>query len=428
MAAARGRTVQIGILGKANVGKSTFFSAATETSVPTGNFPFTTVKPNVGVAHVRSPCPCKSLGIAAHDHPSCSAGTRLVPVQLTDVAGLVPGAHEGRGLGNQFLDDARQASALVHVVDAAGTTDLQGQPVPAGTHDPAEDVRFVEAEFDMWIAGLLAREWPKLTRETDQKAAGAAEAIARRLSGLGIGEADVRQVLADVGLAGKRPAEWSGADKSGFASALRRRTKPVVIAANKADLCGDAEGVARRLAGIEDGSSGSGSGSSSGSGGGGKPRRVVPCSAEADLLLRRAAKAGAIRYSPGSASFEPAGGDLTADQQRALRLVSDAVLDKLGTTGVQEALEAAVFGLLGMIVAYPVEDEGRYCRRDGTVLPEALLLPPGSTARDLAGAVHADLAGSFLYAIDCRKRQRIGADHQLADGDVVKVVSAAARG
>lgn len=416
MAAARGRTVQIGILGKANVGKSTFFSAATETSVPTGNFPFTTVKPNVGVAHVRSPCPCKSLGIAAHDHPSCSAGTRLVPVQLTDVAGLVPGAHEGRGLGNQFLDDARQASALVHVVDAAGTTDLQGQPVPAGTHDPAEDVRFVEAEFDMWIAGLLAREWPKLTRETDQKAAGAAEAIARRLSGLGIGEADVRQVLADVGLAGKRPAEWSGADKTGFASALRRRTKPVVIAANKADLCGDAEGVAGRLAKVVDGS------------GSGKARRVVPCSAEADLLLRRAAKAGAIRYSPGSASFEPAGGDLTADQQGALKLVSDAVLDKLGTTGVQEALEEAVFGLLGMIVAYPVEDEGRYCRRDGTVLPEALLLPQGATARDLAGAVHADLAGSFLHAIDCRKRQRIGADHPLADGDVVKVVSAAARG
>ena len=419
MVAARGRTVQIGILGKANVGKSTFFSAATETSVPTGNFPFTTVKPNVGVAHVRAPCPCKSLGIAAHDHPACSAGTRLIPVQLTDVAGLVPGAHEGRGLGNQFLDDARQASALVHVVDAAGTTDLQGQPVPAGTHDPAEDVRFVEAEFDMWIAGLLAREWPKLTRETDQKAAGAAEAIARRLSGLGIGEADVRHVLADTGLAGKRPAEWSGADKSGFASALRRRTKPVVIAANKADLCGDAEGIARRLAEVEGGSGGAGSG---------KPRRVVPCSAEADLLLRRAARSGAIRYSPGSASFEPAGGDLTADQQRALKLVSDTVLGKLGTTGVQEALEAAVFGLLGMIVAYPVEDEGRYCRRDGTVLPEALLLPPGSTARGLAGAVHADLAGSFLHAIDCRKRQRIGADHPLADGDVVKVVSAAARG
>lgn len=413
MAAARGRTVQIGILGKANVGKSTLFSAATETDVPTGNFPFTTVKPNVGVAHVRAPCPCRDLGIEDHDHPACSAGTRLVPVQLTDVAGLVPGAHEGRGLGNQFLDDARQAAALVHVVDAAGTTDLQGQPVPAGTHDPAEDVEFVEVEFDMWIAGLLAREWPKLTRETDQKAAGAAEAIARRLSGLGIGEAQVREVLASEGLAGKRPAEWSDADKSGFASALRRRTKPVVIAANKADLCGDVQDVARRLA-------------RAGGDGGGGSRCVVPCSAEADLLLRRAAKAGAIKYSPGSASFEP--GELTADQERALKLVSDTVLSRLGTTGVQEALEAAVFGLLGMIVAYPVEDEGRYCRRDGTVLPEALLLPPGSTARDLAGAVHADLAGSLLHAIDCRKRQRIGADHQLADGDVVKVVSAAARG
>ena len=420
MPAARGLAVQIGILGKANVGKSTFFSAATETDVPTGNFPFTTVKPNVGVAHVRAPCPCRSLGIEAHDHPSCSDGTRLIPVQLTDVAGLVPGAHEGRGLGNQFLDDARQASALVHVVDAAGTTDLQGQPVPAGTHDPAEDVEFVEAEFDMWIAGLLRREWPKLTRETDQKASGTAEAVARRLSGLGIGEAQVRGALAAGGLAGKRPAEWSDADVSGLASALRRSAKPIVIAANKADLCGDVEQAAQRLASADEGEGGSGDGGA---------RRVVPCSAEADLLLRRAARAGVIRYSPGSASFEPAGEKAaTADQKRALALVTDRVLSRLGTTGVQEALEAAVFGLLGMIVAYPVEDEGRYCRRDGTVLPEALLMPPGSTARDLAGAVHADLAGSFLHAIDCRKRQRIGADHPLADGDVVKVVSAAARG
>ena len=404
--------MQIGIIGKANVGKSTFFSAATETDVPTGNFPFTTVKPNVGVAHVRAPCPCRDLGLDAHDHPACSGGVRLVPVQLIDVAGLVPGAHEGRGLGNRFLDDARQASALVHVVDAAGTTDLQGQPVPAGTHDPAEDVRFVEAEFDMWFAGILEREWPKLTREADQKAAGAAEAIARRFSGLGIGSGQVRDVLAAKGLAGKRPAEWSGAEVSGFAGALRLHAKPIVIAANKADLCGDHAGAAARLG-------------AAGPGGG---RRVVPCSAEADLLLRRAAKAGAIRYAPGSASFKAAGGAATPDQERALSLVSERVLGRLGTTGVQEAIEEAVFGLLGMIVAYPVEDEHKYCRRDGMVLPEAMLLPPGSTARDLAGAVHADLAGSFLHAIDCRRGQRIGADHALADGDVVKAVSTAARG
>lgn len=419
-AAAPPRAVQVGIIGKANVGKSTFFSAATETDVPTGNFPFTTVQPNVGVAHVRAACPCRSLGIEAHDHPACAGGTRLVPVRLVDVAGLVPGAHEGRGLGNQFLDDARQAAALVHVVDAAGTTDLQGQPVPAGTHDPAEDVEFVEAEFDMWIAGILRREWPKLTRETDQRAAGAAAAIARRLSGLGVGEAEVKGALAALGLAGKRPAEWSDGDMSGFAALLRRRTRPIVIAANKADLCGDAKEAARRLEGV-----GEGGGSR---GGDGKGRLVVPCSAEADLLLRKAAKAGVIRYAPGSGSFEPADSGMTAEQERALALVSEGVLGRLGSTGVQEALEAAVFGLLGMIVAYPVEDEGRYCRRDGVVLPEALLLPPGSTARDLAAAVHADLAGSFLHAVDCRKRQRIGADHELADGDVVKVVSAAARG
>ena len=110
--------MQIGLLGKANVGKSTFFSAATQTKVATGNFPFTTIDPNVGVAHVRKPCACThfELGLCGN----CKEGTRLIPINLIDVAGLVPGAHEGKGLGNKFLDDARQADALVHVSNNIG--------------------------------------------------------------------------------------------------------------------------------------------------------------------------------------------------------------------------------------------------------------------------------------------------------------------
>ena len=172
--------MQIGLLGKANVGKSTFFSAATQTTVATGNFPFTTIEPNVGVAYVQAKCACKHFGIK-HDIDLCVDGIRFVPVKLIDVTGLVPGAHEGKGLGNQFLDDARQAEVLIHVVDIAGTTDIQGQPVPAGTHDPLEDIIFVQNEFDQWFIDILKREWDKITREIDQKRAKLTDGIAKAI-------------------------------------------------------------------------------------------------------------------------------------------------------------------------------------------------------------------------------------------------------
>ncbi|HEU05216.1 MAG TPA: redox-regulated ATPase YchF, partial [Nitrosopumilus sp.] len=186
--------MQIGLLGKANVGKSTFFSAATETPVPTGNFPFTTIEPNVGVAYVKTDCACKHFGIK-HEIPLCVNGTRFIPVKLIDIAGLVPGAHEGKGLGNQFLDDARQAEVLIHVVDISGSTDIQGQPVQVGSHDPLEDIEFVISEFDQWFAQILEREWQKLSKEIEQKTVQLVDGIAKRFSGLGIKDYEVQKVL-----------------------------------------------------------------------------------------------------------------------------------------------------------------------------------------------------------------------------------------
>lgn len=393
--------MQVGLLGKANVGKSTFFAAATESVVQTGNFPFTTISPNVGVAYVRTRCACAHFGAVDHRNDLCRDGTRLVPVRLIDVAGLVPGAHQGKGLGNRFLDDARQAEVLIHVVDVAGSTDIQGQPVPPGTHDPAEDVRFVEEEFDLWFLDIIRREWDKLSREVDQKRSKLAGGIAARFTGLGITEGDVQAVLQAMGASSRNPREWSEEEIYELVRRLRRATKPILVAANKADLCQDATVLGKE---------------------------ATPCSAETELILRRAAKAGIISYTPGDASFsEVPGADISEPQRRALETVR-TILDRLGSTGVQRALDSAVFGGLGLIAAYPVEDETRLTNKDGDVLPDVKLLPRGSTARDLAGAVHTDLAGGFLYAIDCKSRQRIGADHPLQDGDVVKVVSTAGRG
>ncbi len=392
--------MQIGLLGKANVGKSTFFSAATQTEVATGNFPFTTIDPNVGVAHVRKPCACThfELGLCGN----CKEGTRFIPISLIDVAGLVPGAHEGKGLGNKFLDDARQADALVHVVDISGGTDIEGQPVTPGSHDPLKDIEFVHYEFDAWFAQLLEREWPKLVKEAEQKKTTLLDGISRRLSGLGIKEPDVRAVLLSENRMDVKPSKWQKKDIASFASALRKISKPIIIAANKADSCPNLD----ILENIETG--------------------AIPCSAEVELLLRKANAVGLAEYVPGSESFVETKGANEA-QKKALSKAK-AVIEKINGTGIQKVLETVVFEKLHMLTAYPVEDETKLQNKDGSILPDVKLLQPGSTAKDLARMVHADLADGFLHAIDCKNKQRIGADHKIKDGDVIKIVSTKGRG
>lgn len=396
--------MQIGLLGKANVGKSTFFSAATETMVATGNFPFTTIEPNVGVAYVKADCACKHFEVS-HDNQYCIAGTRFVPVKLIDVAGLVPGAHEGKGLGNQFLDDACQAQVLIHVVDIAGATDIQGQPVTPGSHDPLEDVAFVADEFDQWFKAILDRQWEKLSREVEMKTVKLTQAIADRFSGLGISETTVQNVIHKLGLITKKPQEWSDDDMKNFITKLRAESKPILIAANKADLCNDLS-VTQKIT----------------------DSKVILCSAETELLLKKASKAGLVDYVSGAETFSiNDASNIKPEQQKALDLVS-GVLNKIKNTGIQNALNHAVFDILKLNIIYPVEDESKLCNKDGVILPDAKLMPPGSTAKDLAASVHADIAKGFLFGINCKSKQRIGADYVLENGDVIKIVSSQSRG
>ncbi|MEX2192984.1 MAG: redox-regulated ATPase YchF [Nitrosarchaeum sp.] len=396
--------MQIGLLGKANVGKSTFFSASTETPVPIGNFPFTTIQPNIGVAYVKADCACKHFGIK-HQNQLCVNGIRFIPIKLIDVAGLVPGAHEGKGLGNQFLDDARQAEVLIHVVDIAGTTDIQGHPVPIGTHNPLEDVEFVEYEFDQWFIDILRREWDKLTREIEQKRAKLTDGIAKRFTGLGIKDYQIQDVLHKLELISKNPKEWNDSDIQTFVKELRKNTKPIIIAANKADLCKDLDIIKK----IPD-------------------TIVIPCSAETELLLRKAAKAGIVNYKSGDEQFSVVENkEILPQQQKALDLVT-TVFSKIHSTGIQKILNIAVFDLLKFIVVFPVEDETKLTNKNGDILPDTKLLPQDSTAKDLAGLIHADIAKGFLHAIDCKTKQRIGGDHKLKNGDVIKIVSTLSRG
>ena len=394
--------MELGVVGKPNVGKSTFFAAATLAPVQIANYPFTTIEANRGVAFVRKTCPHNELGRPCKpNNAPCEGGTRLIPVELLDVAGLVPKAHEGRGLGNKFLDDLRQASALVHVIDATGGTDFEGNPVSPGTHDPLADVQFLEDELAHWVAGILARNWEKEARRADLEEAPPEKIISARLTGLGFAEMQVHSALRDTALDPKM-ARWSSDDLFRLARTLQRRGKPMILAANKADmLFREALQTLSKAAGY----------------------LVVATSAEYELALRRAASAGLITYQPGGSSFEILHPEkLTAAQEKGLEKIRGFLRER-GSTGVQQCIEEAVFKLLDLIVVYPVEDEHHWTDKSGNVLPDAFLVPRGSTAVDVAFKVHTDLGNHFIRAINARTKMVVGRDHPVQDGDVLKIVA-----
>ena len=401
--------VLVGVVGKPNVGKSTFFAAATLKDVPIADYPFTTIQPNVGVAHLRTKCVCREMGVTdAPRNSACVNGTRLVPVKIVDVAGLVEGASKGKGLGNQFLDDIRQADALIQVVDASGSTDLEGRKVPPGSHDPVGDVTMVEHEFDLWMYGILKKDWEKATRSLEQTGGKIVEHIAERLSGLSVTFADAEQVVLRLHLRTEKPSSWTDEQIMQFVVETRKLTKPSLVAANKADLPTARANIdSLRRTG----------------------RGVVPCASEAELLLRKAAEHGLVAYSPGDPAFEVKDPlSLTPAQSHALKMVDEMVMKAYGGTGVQDAIDRSFFGLLKAIVVFPVEDETRLTDKDGRVLPDAFVMKGGSTALDLARTVHSELAESFLYAIDARTGKRLGSEHVLSNRDIIKIVSSGKRG
>ncbi|MEM3464788.1 MAG: redox-regulated ATPase YchF [Candidatus Bathyarchaeia archaeon] len=398
----------LGIVGKPNTGKSTFFSAATLAPAEIANYPFTTIKPNRGVGYVRTPCVHKEFNV--EDTPVnslCLDGVRLIPVEFIDCAGLVPGAWQGRGLGNQFLDEIRKADALIHIVDVSGGTDAEGRFCKQGEHDPVEDVKFLEHEITMWMASILKRDWPKLARTAESEAEDLFSMLEERLSGLAIRRFHIFEAVRKTGLNAEKPTAWSEEDFLRFVDMLRQIAKPMLIAANKIDLS-TAEQNLERLKKLN--------------------YIVIPCCAEAELALRRAAEKKLIEYRPGDCNFKIADAEsLTASQIKALENIREKILLKYGSTGVQEAVNMAYFKLLNMITVYPVEDLEHLSDHNGRVLPDAYLVPYGTTARQLAYLIHTELGESFIYAVEARERKRVGEDYILKDRDVISIVSAKKR-
>ena len=396
--------MEVGVVGKANVGKSTLFNALTLLDVPVAPYPFTTVKPNRGVAGVRVPCPHGERGVpCTPGNAKCVDGTRWVPVGVIDVPGLVPGAHEGKGLGHEFLDDLRTASGFLHVVDGAGATAPDGVPATPGSFDPAEEVEWLDDELVRWVAGILSRDFSKHAKSVELVGGHVEELLQARLTGLAISPGHIAAALREIPVDRAHPARWSDADRRALAAALLHTAKPRAVAWNKCDRTTPAAVAAltERVLPIPSG----------------------PTCAEAELTLRRAHRAGLVHYAPGASTFDIVDPDrLSAPQLRALEEVR-SILATWGSTGVQAALERLVFDLLHEIVVFPVEDEQKWTDSKGRVLPDAFLVPAGTPARAFAYRIHTDLGENFLKAVDARTHRALAADSPLEPGAVVRVVT-----
>jgi ribosome-binding ATPase len=397
--------IRIGIIGKTNTGKTTFFNAATRSNAEISNYPFTTKKPNFASGQVQTLCVCRELHVTDKPRNStCIDGWRFVPVEIIDLPGLIKGAWEGRGLGTQFLNVVAEADALLHIVDASGSVDEEGKITRPGMGNPVIDVYDIEEEMILWFKVAIDRALVRLRKRTIKKTLDIP--LSKELAGIGVRRVHVTNALEEAELTEKNPKDWKDEDARLFAEKIRAISKPTVIIANKMDLA-EAEKNFERLRTEF------------------KSQLVIPVSSEAELALRRAEEKGFIKYVPGQEAFRVLDESrLTKDQAWALTYVEQRVFTKLMRTGVQFAINSCVFKLLGLNAVYPVEDPKTFADRKGNVLPDTFLIPNGQTTKDLAKTIHTDLANRMLYAIDARSGLRLPTDYAIRDRDVISIVAA----
>jgi len=392
----------IGLVGLPSSGKSTFFKAATLADVAIANYPFTTIEKNEGIAFVRVDCVERFFNIKCNPRFGyCVDGLRFVPIQLIDVAGLVPEAHLGKGRGNQFLNDLAQADVLIHIVDISGSINDHGEQVTINSYDPSKYIKILEIELDMWYFGLLRKGWERFARQVQQEKQKITRALFKQLSGLKVTEAMVEDTIKKLKL-NENPELWTEENLKNLAVELRILSKPMMIAANKIDVPGAYENYERIKKEFS-------------------RYIIIGCSAESELALREASKHNLIKYVPGSNKFEIIG-DLNDKQKKALNFIKENILDKYKSTGVQEVLDTATFKLAKQIAIFP-GGVNKLTDQYGNTLPDCFLIPENSTALDFAFKIHTDLGKNFVKAVDVKTKRVVGKEYILKNLDVVEIVT-----
>ena len=396
--------MKIGIVGAPNRGKSTFFKSATLADVEIADRPFVTIKANTGIAYVKVDCADSFFNVQCNPRfGSCINHKRFVPIELIDVAGLIRGSYAGKGLGNEFLNDLREADALIQVIDISGSVNEAGEKVEPFSYNPSEDIEFLDFELNMWYYQILRKGWDKFARQVKQEKASIIKALHKQLSGLKVTEEYVENSIKSLKLNVETPESWSDQELMNLATELRHKSKPIIIAANKIDIKGSEKNLERIKKEF-------------------LKYKIIPCSADSELALRECLKKDLIKYIPGENNFEIISKELNEKQKAALEFIQEEVLTNYNSTGVQDLLNATVFDLLNYIAVFP-GGMNNLKDKDGRIIPDCFLIPSGSTALDFAFRIHTDIGNNFIKAFDVKKRIVIGKDHKLGNLDVIEIAT-----
>lgn len=403
--------IRIGLIGKTNTGKTTLFNSMTLKAGEVSNYPFTTKAPDTGIGDAVTLCVHKEFNVKDNPKNSkCEEGWRFIPIEVTDLPGLIKGAWMGKGLGNQFLAVAAQSDALLHVVDASGSVDKDGKIAEPGTGDPLADLADVELELVLWYVKLFTSNLVKISKTAKLPGMGLPDAVAESLQGIGVRREHVVYALKEAMLDDRDVDTWNEKETQNFCWILRDVSKPTLIIANKMDLPNSAENfkaLREKYKGL----------------------MVVPTSGEAELSLRRAEVKGLIKYVPGEERFDvlrPQ--ELTDAQKNALAYIRRKVFGEYLRTGVQFALNIAIFKLLRMNAVYGVANPQSLTDKHGNVLPDVFLVHSDSTVADFAKVIHGELAKGLLYGVDARTGMHMPLDYVLRDRDVLSLVSTTHKG
>jgi len=400
-------TLIIGIIGKPSAGKSTFLNAACMTHVKVSELPFTTIDPNKGIAYVKTNCMCKKLNLKDNPKNSiCIEGNRFIPVNLLDVAGLVPDAHKGKGLGNKFLTDLSKADILIHILDISGELDKTGKRITLGENDPYEDIIFLEKEINLWFKEIIERsDWIKFLKSYSREKTKFIEALYKRLSGVRVKKKHIILAIKNSGLENKDPINWTDDDLYDFSKIVRENSKPILVVANKIDKENGLQNLGRLKEKYN------------------KP--IIPCSALAEYVLRKYHEDKVIKYIPGLSNFQILNNKkLKSKELETLEKIRKKILGEFSETGVQNALNHAIFELANQICVFPVSDINTFTDHDDNVLPDVFLVEKGTTLKDFVqDNIHTDLAEHFMFGIDALTKKRLGENYELKHNDVIKIVS-----
>ena len=398
--------IKIGLIGKTNTGKTTFFNSSTLSSDEISTYPFTTKKSSTSIGYAITLCVHPEFNVIDNPNNSkCKDGWRYIPIELIDLPGLLKDSWKGKGLGNQFLSIASQSDALLHVVDASGSIDSSGRIAEVGSGDPVSDFADIEEELNMWYQKIFEGNRDKLKKiaESDNDQT---NALTQLYQGMGVKKNHVKEALRITQLEEKIIENYDIKDSKKFSTELRRISKPTLIVANKIDVKGASKNFQRLRERYND-------------------MIVIPASADSELSLRRAEQSELIKYSPGSEQFDILRtNDLNQKQRDALDFIKSDIMGEYMRTGVQFAINVTVFKLLKMNSIYPVTIPEKLSDKKGRVLPDLILLKDGSTIVDLAKEIHSDLIKGLLYAKDLRYNLRVPTNYQLRDRDVISLVSA----